>query len=121
MRGVDRTRGLKFDHPGLDTSVIRSGSRLIIQNDIGATDAHVIMIAVEVLTTTVTYTDIHHARAKFFMAQLDRFAVDWSGLDQKTAKGLRMTPSFSSPAAIKPTRKSAVTLFSKRSACRSYS
>ena len=88
MRGVDRTRGLKFDHPGLDTTVIRSGSRLIIQNDIGATDAHVIVIAVEALTTTVTYTDIHHARAKFFMAQLDRFAVEWSGLDQQTAKGL---------------------------------
>jgi len=76
MRGVDRTRGLKFDHPGLDTTVIRSGSRLIIQSDIGATDAHVIVIAVEALTTTVTYTDIHHARAKFFMAQLDRFAVE---------------------------------------------
>ena len=70
------------------TTVIRSGSRLIIQNDIGATDAHVIVIAVEALTTTVTYTDIHHARAKFFMAQLDRFAVEWSGLDQQTAKGL---------------------------------
>jgi hypothetical protein len=88
MRGIDRTRGLKFDHPGLDTTAIRSGSRLIIQNDIGATDAHVLVVTVEGLNTTVTYTDIHHARAKFFMAQLDRFAVDWTGLDQKTATGL---------------------------------
>jgi hypothetical protein len=46
------------------------------------------VIAVEALTTTVTCTDIHHARAKFFIAQLDQFAVDWSGLDQKTATGL---------------------------------
>jgi hypothetical protein len=94
MRGVDRTRGLKFYHPGLDTTVIRSGSRLIIQNDIGATDAHVLVVAVEALNVTVTYTDIHHARAKFFMAQLDRFAVDWSGLDPKTAKGLSVGAFF---------------------------
>ena len=33
MRGLARTRALKFDHPGLDTTVMRSGSRLVIQND----------------------------------------------------------------------------------------
>jgi hypothetical protein len=30
MRGLNRTRGLKFNHPGLDTIAIRAGSRLVI-------------------------------------------------------------------------------------------
>jgi hypothetical protein len=58
MRGLEETRGLKFDHPGLDTMATRSGDRLLIQNDIGTTDAHVVVI---------TYTDVHRARAKFFI------------------------------------------------------
>ena len=75
VRGLDRTRGLKFNHPGLDTTVIRSGPRLVIQNDIGATDAHVLVAAVEAMNVTVTYTDIHRARAKFFVSLFDRFAA----------------------------------------------
>jgi hypothetical protein len=31
MRGVEATRRLKFDHPGLATTAMRSGSRLTIQ------------------------------------------------------------------------------------------
>ncbi|MFI4995577.1 MAG: hypothetical protein ACHQAQ_07320, partial [Hyphomicrobiales bacterium] len=41
MRGLESTRKLKFDHPGLATTAIRTGQRLTIQNDIGETDAHV--------------------------------------------------------------------------------
>jgi hypothetical protein len=41
MRGVEATRKLKFGHPGLATTAMRSGSHLTIQNDIGETDAHV--------------------------------------------------------------------------------
>jgi uncharacterized protein Yka (UPF0111/DUF47 family) len=88
MRGVGRTRRLKFDHPGLDTTVARSGSRLVIQNDIGATDAHVLVVTIEGMNVTVTYTDIHRARARFFVALFDRFAVEWSGLGRHKAKGL---------------------------------
>ena len=55
MHGVDSTGALKFDHPGLDTTATRSGSRLIIQNDIGVTDAHVLVISIENLVVTVTY------------------------------------------------------------------
>ncbi len=88
MRGVDRTRALKFSHPGLETSAARSGSRLIIQNDIGTTDAHVIIVTVEGTTVTVTHTDVHRARAKFFMSLFDRFPVRWSGLDRKDAPGI---------------------------------
>ncbi len=88
MCGVERTRRLKFDHPGLATTATRSGSRLTIQNDIGETDAHVVVIAVEAGTVTVTYTDVHLARAKFFTGLLRDFPVQWSGLDRKSAEGL---------------------------------
>jgi hypothetical protein len=54
MRGVNETRGLKFDHPGLGTTATRAGDRLVIQNDIGATDAHVVVVAVEGNAVTIT-------------------------------------------------------------------
>lgn len=82
MRGLDRTRGLKFDHPGLGTTATRRGSRLVIENDIGTTDAHVLIVAVEGATVTVTHTDVHKARAKFFVGLFDQFPVQWSGLDR---------------------------------------
>jgi uncharacterized protein Yka (UPF0111/DUF47 family) len=88
MRGVEQTRKLKFDHPGLATNAARSGNRLTIQNDIGETDAHVVVIAVEPDAVTITYTDVHLARAKFFTGLLRNFPVQWSGLNRKTAKGL---------------------------------
>jgi phosphohistidine swiveling domain-containing protein len=88
MRGVERTRTLKFDHPGLDTTATRSGSRLVIQNDIGATDAHVVVIAIEDCTVRITYTDVHLARSKFFAGLFDEFPVVWSGLDRQWAEGL---------------------------------
>jgi uncharacterized protein Yka (UPF0111/DUF47 family) len=88
MRGVESTRKLKFDHPGLSTTAIRVDGRLTIQNDIGETDAHVVVIAVESDMVMLTYTDVHLARAKFFTRLFDDFAVDWSGLNRKTADGL---------------------------------
>jgi hypothetical protein len=88
MHGVESTRKLKFDHPGLATTATRSGARLIIQNDIGETDAHVVVIAVERDAVTVTYTDVHLARTKFFTGLFRNFPVQWSGLDRKSAEGL---------------------------------
>src|SRR5271157_1431881 len=67
MRGLNRTARLAFGHPGLDTTAGRVGARLTIQNDIGATDAHVLVVHVEGLAVTATYTDVHRVRAKFFM------------------------------------------------------
>jgi hypothetical protein len=58
MRGLNSTCGLKFNHPGLATTATRSGARLTIQNDIGATDAHVVVVAVEGDAITITYTDV---------------------------------------------------------------
>src|SRR5664279_2659506 len=88
MRGVESTRKLKFEHPGLATTATRAGARLSIQNDIGETDAHVVVIAVDPDAVTVTYTDVHLARAKFFTGLLRNFPVQWSGLDRKSADGL---------------------------------
>jgi hypothetical protein len=83
MRGVNETRALKFNHPGLDTMATRSGGKLLIQNDIGTTDAHVVVVAIKNNVVTVTYTDVHLARAKFFIALFDKFAAEWSGLDRR--------------------------------------
>jgi uncharacterized protein Yka (UPF0111/DUF47 family) len=88
MRGVESTRKLKFDHPGLATTAARSGKRLTIQNDIGETDAHVVVITVETDAVTVTYTDVHLPRVKFFIGLLRDFPVQWSGLDHKSAEEL---------------------------------
>ncbi len=72
----------------------RSGGRLLIQNDIGTTDAHVVVIAVKTNAVTVTYTDVHRARAKFFIALFDRFEAKWSGLDRHVAAALGEDNAF---------------------------
>lgn len=94
MRGVEATRKLKFNHPGLATTATRAGERLTIQNDIGETEAHVVVIAVDAGAVTVTYTDVHHPRTKFFTGLLRDFSVQWSGLERKTAAGLGDEGSF---------------------------
>jgi uncharacterized protein Yka (UPF0111/DUF47 family) len=88
MQGLNETCALKFNHPGLETMATRSGGRLLIQNDIGTTDAHVVVIAVKKNSVTVTYTDVHLARAKFFIALFEKFQAKWSGLDRHVATGL---------------------------------
>ncbi len=37
---------------------------------------------------TVTHTDVHGERARFFTSLLDRFPARWSGLDRQNAKGI---------------------------------
>jgi len=77
MAGLNRTAPLKFDHPGLDTTATRSGDRLIIENDIGTTDAHVLVIHVDGLQVTLTYTDVHEQRAAFFESLFEKYSVQW--------------------------------------------
>jgi len=77
MAGVNRTAKLKFGHPGLATTATRAGGRLVIQNDIGTTDAHVIVIHVQDLAVSVTYTDVHPERLAFFQEMLKPRAVTW--------------------------------------------
>jgi uncharacterized protein Yka (UPF0111/DUF47 family) len=78
MTGVNRNSPLRFDHPGLGTTATRSGARLIIQNDIGMTDAHVMVITIAGLVTTITYTDVHLPRLQFLRAMLSRWDVKWN-------------------------------------------
>lgn len=94
MRGVESTQKLKFDHPGLATTAVRTGARLTIENDIGETTAHVIVIAIEGNLVTVTYTDVHRARTTFFINQLRDFSVQWSGLDRAPTAGLGEEENF---------------------------
>jgi len=88
MRGVNATEKLRFGHPGLATMATRVGERLTIQNDIGETDAHVVVITVEADAVAVTYTDVHPPRARFFTVLFHDFSVAWSGLERKSAAGL---------------------------------
>lgn len=94
MRGLASTSQLKFNHPGLATTATRSEARLTIQNDIGETDAHVVLIAVEGNVVTITHTDVHRARSLFLADLLNAFPVQWSGLEQRHAKGLGVDGAF---------------------------
>jgi uncharacterized protein Yka (UPF0111/DUF47 family) len=88
MEGLNRTAPLKFDHPGLGTTATEHGGLLLIQNDIGTTDAHVLVIRVQEQVATLTYTDVHHARLKFFQRLLRPFAVTWAEASLRTSDKL---------------------------------
>lgn len=77
MSGLNRTAKLKFSHPGLATTATRTGGRLVIQNDIGANDAHVIVVHVQDYTISVTYTDVHPERLAFFQDMLKPRSATW--------------------------------------------
>jgi uncharacterized protein Yka (UPF0111/DUF47 family) len=88
MRGVHATSRLRMDHPGLGTTATRVGPRLVIQNDIGTTDAHVLVVHVEGLTTTVHYTDVHGERLRFLQRVLDGWGVEWSASRAGRTEGM---------------------------------
>lgn len=79
MAGVNRTAPLKFSHPGLGTTATRAQNKLVIQNDLGTTDAHVIVIHVDRLTVELTYSDVHPERIRFLQDMLQSYAVVWGG------------------------------------------
>lgn len=78
MSGLKDTARLKFNHPGLGTTATRVGSRLIIENDLGATDAHVLVLHIKGRAATLTYTDVHGQRLAFFQSLFKPFAMQWS-------------------------------------------
>jgi hypothetical protein len=92
MRGLNRTAPLAFGHPGLGTSATRSGDRLVIQNDIGTTDAHVLVVHLEGRVLTVTYTDVHRPRAEFFISLFAGRDLTFSPLTED--RGLGKTSAF---------------------------
>jgi uncharacterized protein Yka (UPF0111/DUF47 family) len=77
MAGLNRTAPLKFDHPGLSTTATRQAGALVIQNDIGTTDAHVVVIHVSGLDVTVTYADVHEERRAFFQDMMAGYHPTW--------------------------------------------
>ncbi|NVN93138.1 MAG: DUF47 family protein [Desulfuromonadales bacterium] len=77
MKGVNRTRPLKFEHPGLGSTATRIGGKLIIQNDIGTTDAHVLVVRVDGTRVAVTCTDNHLPRLLFFQGMFAGWDVMW--------------------------------------------
>ncbi|BBK40072.1 hypothetical protein STVA_00920 [Allostella vacuolata] len=94
MRGLNRTRGLKFDHPGLDTAATRDGRRLLIQNDIGTNDVHVLVIQVEDLAITLTYSDLHESRFAFFRDLLSEIGAQWSSAGARRSAGLNADAEY---------------------------
>ena len=77
MSGVNRTAPLKFNHPGLGTTATRAGKQLIIQNDLGTTDAHVLVIHMEGMRVRLTHTDVHPERIEFLREMLKPYGVSW--------------------------------------------
>ncbi len=61
---------------------------MTIQNDIGATEAHVLVIHVEDASVSITYTDVHRVRATFFSSLFGKWNVKWSVLAENAAAGL---------------------------------
>jgi hypothetical protein len=88
MLGLHCTAPLAFGHPGLGTTAVRAGGRLTIQNDIGVTDAHVLVIHVEPGGVAITYTDVHRPRAKFFMSLFEKEKVAWDPLAEQRTDGI---------------------------------
>ncbi len=88
MQGLNRTKALAFGHPGLGTTAVRTGTSLTIQNDIGTTDAHVLVAHVDGQTVTVTYTDVHRPRAKFFVALFAGQGMEFGPLTEHDSEGL---------------------------------
>jgi hypothetical protein len=86
MAGVNRTAALKFDHPGLGTTATRSGPALLIQNDIGMTDAHVLVVRVQGLQCGVIHADPHLQRVRFFQSMLGAFPVKWADMHSRVAR-----------------------------------
>jgi len=78
MKGVNQSADLKFGHPGLGTTATRAGDALLIQNDIGQTDSHILVVKVIGLSAALTYTDVHLPRLAFFQSLLEKFPVKWN-------------------------------------------
>ena len=84
QRGIHATAPLKFGHPGLDTAVTRDGDRLLIQNDIGTNDAHVLVLQWSPGELSLTYSDLHVARFEFFGRMLQSLGFDWEAMPVQT-------------------------------------
>ena len=88
MAGLQRTAPLKFDHPGLDTTAARADGALLIQNDIGETEAHVLVVRVAGFAVSLTYTDVHARRLRFLQTMLNGSGMAWEEAQSRQAAQL---------------------------------
>lgn len=95
MTGVNRTSALKFSHPGLATTAARSENTLVIQNDIGETDAHVIVVRIEGPSVRLTYSDVHPERIEFLRDMIQsRYPVIWENGQTRQVESLASGAPF---------------------------
>lgn len=94
MRGLNRTAPLKFDHPGLDTAATRDGKFLMLQNDIGTNDAHVLVVKLEGMQISLTYSDLHDTRFAFFQSLLNELGASWSVVEPRITQGLNAGAAY---------------------------
>lgn len=99
MRGIHRTQGLKLDHPGLGTVATADGPALLIQNDIGTNDVHVLVVKVEALRLTLTYSDLHAQRLQFFREVVAPVGFQWS-ISREAHSGLNLGRTYVLGVAI---------------------
>jgi hypothetical protein len=83
MAGIHETSGLKFRHPGLHATAARDDVRLSIQNDLGSTPEHVIVIHVDERVVTIAYTDVHRSRLRFLQGLLDAYTLTWTSTSER--------------------------------------
>lgn len=98
MRGLNRTKPLKLDHPGLDTAATRDGHKLLLQNDIGTNDAHVLVLQVDtgsaLRVITLTYSDLHRQRFAFFRDLLSEVGAQWQQVESRQNPELNAGDAF---------------------------
>ncbi|MBD3163302.1 MAG: hypothetical protein GF346_12555 [Candidatus Eisenbacteria bacterium] len=92
--GINRTAPLRFDHPGLGSTGTRIGDRLVLQNDIGQTDAHIFILSVEENAVDFTYTDVHRRRLQFFQSLLDPLSPEWKTQEMQRSEALPESSRF---------------------------
>ena len=84
MRGVSATERLRFGHAGLGALATRVGDAVVIENELGLTDAHVVVVRVRERGVTITYTDVHLERLLFFQRLLAKLGVEWEDTRSRT-------------------------------------
>jgi hypothetical protein len=103
--GVNRTRHLKFDHPGLQTTATgRSADdgrgRLLIQSDIGESDIDVIAIRVDENRIVLAHSDLHGQRFEFFQELLFDLGGAWSTLEPRAGAALNGGETYHTATAM---------------------
>lgn len=101
MEGVNSTRHLKGTHPGLASTAVRMGTKLMIQNDVGETDAHVIIVEVEDSRIEITYTDVHEKRVDFFAKLLEELPIRWKKTESRYSAELTESAFILSRGVLK--------------------